>query len=180
VFRALQIVPLAAEPLGGAPSPELLDWLVSALAKSFGVPVRVRPKPFDIGFAADPDRNQYYSSAILARLAGTVENPGEVVLGVTALDLFVPVLTFVFGEAQLHGACALVSIHRLENQFYGLPSESRDLTARLLKEALHEIGHTQGLKHCHDWRCVMASAHAVERLDIKEAGYCAQCAGLIR
>ena len=47
---------------------------------------------------------------------------------------------------------------------------------RLAKEALHELGHTLGLRHCDDWRCAMASSHAVERLDLKEAQYCRQCA----
>jgi archaemetzincin len=98
------------------------------------------------------------------------------VLAVTEADLYVPVLTFVFGEAQLGGPRAIVSAHRLREEFYGLPRDEKKLDARLAKEALHELGHTLGLRHCDDWRCVMASSHAVERLDLKEAQYCRQCA----
>ncbi|MBI3470125.1 MAG: hypothetical protein HY013_02060, partial [Candidatus Solibacter usitatus] len=74
-------------------------------------------------------------------------------------------LTFVFGEAQLEGRCALVSFHRLREEFYGLPARPDLLGERLLKEAVHEVGHTFGLRHCGRWSCVMALTHAVERLD---------------
>jgi len=98
---------------------------------------------------------------------------------VTSLDLYVPVLTFVFGEAQLEGRCALVSLHRLREEFYGLPASNDLLHERLTKEAVHELGHTFGLRHCHDWRCVMASAHGVERLDVKTAEFCPTCRGVV-
>jgi archaemetzincin len=96
-------------------------------------------------------------------------------LGVTERDLFVPILTYVFGEAQLNGPCALVSVHRLHEEFYGLPKDSGRLLQRLFKESVHELGHTYGLHHCNDWRCAMASSHAVERLDLKEAEFCSGC-----
>ncbi|MGA2599921.1 MAG: hypothetical protein ABSH09_23365 [Bryobacteraceae bacterium] len=91
-------------------------------------------------------------------------------LGVASVDLFVPVLTFVFGEAQLEGNCAVVSHYRLAE-----PGRPELLMERLTKEAAHELGHTFGLRHCHDWNCVMSSSHAVERLDVKSADFCARC-----
>jgi archaemetzincin len=100
-------------------------------------------------------------------------------LAVTDCDLFVPILTFVFGEAQLQGGCALVSTHRLHEEFYGLETREELTRERLLKEAVHELGHTFGLRHCRDWRCAMASTHAVERLDLKEAAFCPACAGIV-
>ena len=84
-------------------------------------------------------------------------------------------LTFVFGEAQLDGNCAVVSTARLHEEFYGLPPRADLLRERLVKEAAHELGHTFGLRHCADWRCVMTSSHAVERLDVKDAEFCAAC-----
>ena len=96
-------------------------------------------------------------------------------LGVTLLDLFVPVLTFVFGEAQMNGPCGVVSVHRLAEEFYGLPADPEKLERRLLIEALHEMGHTFGLRHCRDWQCAMASTHSVERLDLKQPAFCASC-----
>jgi archaemetzincin len=94
---------------------------------------------------------------------------------VTDVDLYIPVLTFVFGEAQLGGRCALVSLHRLHEEFYGLPPSPELLRHRLVKESVHELGHVLGLRHCPDWRCVMASTHDVERIDLKGEEYCPSC-----
>jgi archaemetzincin len=93
----------------------------------------------------------------------------------TESDLFVPILTFVFGEAQFPGRAAIISAARLREEFYGLPPNTAKLDQRLLKEAVHEIGHTRGLAHCDDWRCVMVSSHRVERLDLKSAEFCSRC-----
>jgi archaemetzincin len=125
-------------------------------------------------FRAGPGRQQYDSTAIIQRLERAVD-PDARVLGVTASDLYVPVLTFVFGEAQLDGNCAVVSTARLKEEFYGLPPRPELLRERLVKEAAHELGHTFGLRHCADWRCVMTSSHAVERLDVKGAEFCRAC-----
>ncbi|MBI4429387.1 MAG: hypothetical protein HY562_09750, partial [Ignavibacteriales bacterium] len=97
------------------------------------------------------------------------------ILCITALDLFVPVLTFVFGEAQLDGSAAIVSSHRLDESFYGLPKNQEILEHRLLKEAVHELGHTYGLVHCHDYECVMHSSTSVEEIDVKGTTFCTRC-----
>jgi len=153
----------------------LLDELAAALARVFHVSCHVRTESLDAGFAFDRARNQYLSTAILQRLQALPCPEGARLMGITGLDLYVPVLTFVFGEAQLEGHCALVSLHRLREEFYGLPGSNDLLHERLTKEAVHELGHTFGLRHCDDWYCVMASTHAVERLDVKSAGFCPGC-----
>jgi archaemetzincin len=168
------------QPAGDGVELEFLDGLAAALAAAFRVSCHVREQTLDVSAAYDVIRGQYYSTAILEQLIPLAAgNPEIRLLGVTALDLFVPVLTFVFGEAQLEGRCALVSLHRLGEDFYGLPPNSEMLRQRTVKEALHEIGHTFGLRHCLDWRCVMASTHAVERLDLKSAAFCPACARVI-
>jgi archaemetzincin len=186
--RPIHLIPLCGNaapgsaangaPVNGAaraePRLDRLEQLAVALARTFGTPCRIRPATLDISFALDARRNQYYSTAVLDRLDRTGD-PDARVLGVTACDLFVPVLTFVFGEAQLDGKCAVVSMARLSDEFYGLPAREDLLRQRLVKEAGHELGHTFGLRHCADWRCVMASSHAVERLDVKGAAFCARC-----
>jgi archaemetzincin len=158
-----------AEPGLGA-----LEQLAVGLARTFQTACRVMPGSIDSSFALEPQRRQYHSTAILKRLERAAD-PDARVIGVTGLDLYVPVLTFVFGEAQLEGNCALVSIARLKDEFYGLPRRDDLLQERLLKEAVHELGHTFGLRHCANWQCVMASSHAVERLDIKGAEFCPVC-----
>jgi len=174
------VKPIHLIPLGNGtddtapPGLEQLEYLAAALARTFKTPCQIRPEPFDVAFAADPRRGQYYSTAILQEMERRAGG-GVRVLGVTSCDLYVPVLTFVFGEAQLDGGCALVSTARLREEFYGLPANEDILRGRLVKEAAHELGHTFGLRHCPEWSCVMASSHGVERLDIKRAEFCADC-----
>ena len=174
-MKPIDLVPLAnGDPAHGAPGLEALEQLANSLSQRFRTPCRIRPAPFDITFAADAARSQFYSTAILQRLEG-VAAPSTRILGVTSCDLYVPVLTFVFGEAQLEGSCAVVSTARLRQELYGLPESPPLLRERLLKEAVHELGHTFGLRHCSDWRCVMTSSHAAEWLDVKTADFCPAC-----
>jgi archaemetzincin len=157
----------------------ILDRLSARLARAFHVSCRVLTSPLDPAPAFDPGREQFYSTQLLLMLAA-LSPDGDQVLGVTEHDLYVPVLTFVFGEAQLAGRAAIVSLRRLREEFYGDPADEALLAERLAKEAVHEIGHTLGLRHCRDWRCAMASTHAVERLDLKQAAFCAECAARAR
>ncbi len=153
----------------------LLEKLAPRLAAVFQRPFEIHPQhSLDAALAFDPARRQYHSTRLLQAM-NTLTLNGRRLLGVTEHDLYVPILTYVFGEAQLSGPCALVSVHRLHEEFYGLPKDNNRLLQRLLKESLHELGHTFGLHHCPDWRCAMASTHIVERLDLKEPSFCPQC-----
>lgn len=175
-MRAIRVVPV------GAADRRLLGAVCNALAQTYATRCNVHDAPLDHAFAHHPERNQYHSTQILETLArehGTM----EVIVGVTPSDLFIPILTFVFGEAQLGGSCAVVSSHRLHEEFYGLPSNGALTVQRLCKVAIHEVGHTFGLTHCDDYQCVMAAAHAVEWIDLKGAELCGECramAGLMR
>lgn len=157
----------------------LLTNLAPALANTFGLRCEVISPALDPEFAFHGERQQYHSSEILASMQAVVRPHTWRVLGVTAVDLYIPILTFVFGEAQIGGPCAVVSLHRLRQEFYGLPSDGNLLQHRLLKEAVHEIGHTVNLSHCDDYRCAMAPSHAVEWIDLKESSLCSACHGRI-
>jgi archaemetzincin len=173
--KPIHLIPLSnGDRAHSTPGLDALEHLASHLARQFRTPCRIRPEPFDISFAEDAGRQQFHSTAILQRLE-RASDPDARILGVTTCDLYVPVLTFVFGEAQLDGNCAIVSTARLNEESYGMPKSEDLLRERLLKEAVHELGHTFGLRHCSDWRCVMTSSHAVERLDIKTADFCRAC-----
>lgn len=154
---------------------DLLPPLAARLERTFGAPVRQRPPGFDPECTYDPERGQYDSRALLTQLLRHAPEGDGRLLGVTAVDLFIPVLTFVFGEAQLDGRAAVVSCHRLDNTLYGLPADPRLLFERLVKESVHELGHTHALLHCPDDRCVMASSTYVEQIDLKGAEFCDRC-----
>ncbi len=179
-MKAIHLLAVAAStgnlsnPRGGV-TLEILDDLAAALARIFHLSCHVSDDPLPASFALDSARGQYLSTSILQRMESLSPDPEVALLGVTSLDLYVPILTFVFGEAQLNGRCALVSSCRLQEEFYGLPPNSLLHQNRLKKEAIHELGHTLGLKHCFDWRCVMASSHSVERIDLKEGEFCPAC-----
>lgn len=168
-MKRLQLLPI------GTVDAELLGWLGQALHDKFRMPAEILLPALDPGFALHAERQQYHSSEILANMQRYINNHTWRLLGVTQLDLYIPILTFVFGEAQMGGASAIVSYHRLQQQFYGLPNDVDLLANRLLIESIHELGHTLHLTHCHDHQCAMAPAHAVEWIDIKDSGFCEDC-----
>jgi archaemetzincin len=159
----------------GPIDPQLLEWLGQSLYEKFRVKAEILEPALDPAFALHTERQQYHSSEILAKMQRYITGNTWRLLGVTQLDLYIPILTFVFGEAQLGGTSAVVSYHRLQQQFYGLPEDMDLLANRLLVESVHELGHTLRLTHCHDYQCAMAPSHAVEWIDIKDSGFCESC-----
>jgi archaemetzincin len=158
---------------------EALDRVRRSVAAQFETPVKEVQLP-PVEFAYDPVRRQYQSIPVLEMLAGAVPEDARRLVGVTARDLFVPVLTFVFGQAQLGGPVAVVSLARLRQEFYGLPENREVFLERVVKEALHETGHTFGLVHCAELSCAMSLATNVRQIDRKRAGLCPSCEGLLR
>lgn len=153
----------------------LLKDLVLAIVETFHVSCRVLPFRLDPGFAYHGERQQYHTSEILHRMQSLVTTESWRLLGIAAVDLYIPILTFVFGEAQVGGPCAVVSSHRLQQEFYGLPPDAVLCRQRVLKEAIHELGHTLSLTHCEDYSCAMAPSYAVEWIDLKEGALCGGC-----
>jgi archaemetzincin len=123
--------------------------------------------------AFDPRRQQHSSTRILQWLVDRRPADAHKVLALTDVDLFIPILTFVFGEAQLEGAAAIVSTARLcTNQG---SANVRLLTTRLAKECVHELGHTFGLIHCDRRGCVMTRSVSVLDVDAKTVSFCEDC-----
>ena len=178
-MKAIELQPLAdAED-------DVLESLCSALQAAFGVSVRIRRATLSIDQFFEERRGQYNSTAILEHLnpspaashrdVASSSHDDIRVVGVTRHDLFIPILTYVFGEAPLGGNAAVVSYHRFRNELYGLVPDRTLVLERARKVAIHELGHCLGLVHCAVQNCVMHAASYVEELDLKGHEFCHSC-----
>ncbi|MGE5402340.1 MAG: archaemetzincin family Zn-dependent metalloprotease [Ignavibacteriales bacterium] len=153
----------------------LLKNLIREISEIFKDQVSVINLPLDAKTAFSKERGQYYSTQLIAdAIKLTPAYDGKVLLLVD-FDLYVPVFTYVFGEAQLNGKHSIVSICRLHEEFYSGHTNDKLLSERTAKEVLHELGHNMGLIHCKNWDCVMHSSQGIEEIDIKGSFYCETC-----
>jgi len=137
----------------------------------------IMPIPQD---AYSSTRKQHNSSRILASMSDLVEDRNtEHVLGITDVDLYVPNLNFVFGEAECPGRFAIISLSRLKPEFSGQPPNRTLFHERSVKEAIHELGHTLGLHHCRYAKCVMFFSNSLLDTDRKGSTFCEKCYPLI-
>ena len=160
----------------GADSGYSLDVLKESIGSRFPWFRVERTNPLtNVDEAYYPQRKQYHSTRILALLEKQVEHlPVAKVLGVADFDLFVPGMNFVFGEARFPGRVGIISTHRLKPQS---PVESQLLHDRVTKEAVHEIGHMLGFKHCENPLCVMHFSEGILDTDRKLAEFCEELQG---
>ena len=154
---------------------EILHWLQADLGALFGGVVSIGLDLVLPEYAFNQYKNRYFSSPIADRIA---ENPAyrafRRVLGVIEADLYIPGSEFVFGDAS--GRAAVVSTVRLRPEFYGMGADAGLLRKRALTAAAHELGHTYGLFHCANGRCVMSYSRDVAHMDAKGPQFCVPCA----
>jgi len=127
--------------------------------------------------AYDRSREQYNADSILQRIhnyAG-IKRAFDRILGIVDVDIFSAEMNFVFGKAECPGKAALISLWRLKPEFYGKPSNFELFVERSTKEAVHEIGHTFGLKHCVNPFCVMYFSNSIFETDRKQSLFCNVC-----
>jgi archaemetzincin len=160
-------------------STPLLDRISKDLMRVFGFSVEIVPLLDDLGFAFDPQRRQYHSTLILEVLDRKVPPEALKILGVTRQDLFIPILTHVYGEAQLGGRASIISLNRLKEGL-GSGGPVEEYHSRVVKEAVHELGHTFNLRHCKDPGCIMHYCHSVADVDRKSDRLCRYCSTLLK
>lgn len=154
----------------------ILDTLEDHLEKTFKCQVE-KGESLDLPEEAyDSNRNQYFSPSILEKLRQALKPAKpEKILAISDVDLYVEGLNFVFGEAELGGHFAIISLARLHQSFYGFPENKTLFLERAKKEAVHELGHTFGLRHCHDSECVMHFSNSLQDTDRKRTSFCSRC-----
>jgi archaemetzincin len=162
----------------GSQDPCILSLVRREIGNLFGYKTEIIPLLENIDFAIDVDRNQYYSTKVLERLAEKAPPNTIKVLAITANDLFIPILTHVFGEAQLGGKASIISTYRLTKD---LPSMdvNKALEKRIVKESIHELGHTFKLRHCKDNHCIMHYSRSLNDVDQKSNQFCRYCRRLL-
>ncbi|GIU79780.1 MAG: archemetzincin [Bryobacteraceae bacterium] len=164
--------------------PALPQGVIPAMAAALEscLPVRVAGlKPLQApADAFDAKRGQWSAPALLENILASLPDGIPKALGVTGSDLFIPMLSFVYGQAQLKGRAGVVSVARLRQEYYGLPPNSALLLERARKEAVHEAGHLLGLVHCSSPGCVMRLSVQVGQIDLKGEAPCPACAARLR
>jgi archaemetzincin len=159
------------QPYNGCDN-NIIDEIAKRLMNTINIDVKILPSIEEPVYAFDPVRNQYHSTKILSYIVGNHNNSALRTIGIIGVDLFIPILTYVFGEAQLDGKAAIVSGARLKQEYYGLKPDKKLYIERLFKEVMHELGHTFGLTHCELPHCVMHLSNNVAGIDKKTSNFC--------
>jgi len=167
---------IVIHPFGEIDRP-VLEAVRAAVKRSFGIETAVGEELDVPPQAYSPKRRQYLSTEFLNRLAARPRADTGARLGVTGVDLFVPELNFVFGEASRAERVAVFSVARLDPRAYGGPEDETKLLRRAETEAVHELGHVFGLGHCTSPRCVMWFSNTLSETDRKGSDFCPRCAG---
>jgi len=159
----------------GTIDPDILEGISKTIAKMLPWSVKTGKEIELPEESYNSLRRQYNSSKILRKMKALRTGKSELILGVTGVDLFVPELNFVFGEADPYSGVVIISLSRLRQEFYGLQPDRKLFHERAVKEAIHELGHACGLDHCDSPYCVMYFSNSISDTDRKGPGFCRLC-----
>ena len=159
---------------------ELLEQISHDVENEFLIPVKLKEGHLDLSEFYNSSRGQYDGNRILKELDATYASANSKTIGLFNVDLFIPILTYIFGQACLNGRAGIASLYRLSNERYGITKENKVLSDRFRKEVIHELGHTFGLIHCFNPACVMRSSTYVEDIDQKKHFLCRSCREKLR
>jgi len=154
---------------------DILEKTAEAVIQEYHCTVNLKDGHLDLSEFYDSARRQYNGNALLKQIDCMSFPETSKTIGIFNVDLFIPILTFIFGQAFLGGETGIASLYRLNNEMYGMDVNNQLLLERFKKEVIHELGHTFGLIHCMNPRCVMRSSNYVEDIDQKEQHLCLSC-----
>lgn len=153
----------------------LPEKVVDEVSNQFFRPVSIKEGHLDLSNFYYPPRNQYDANKLLKEIDIMYGGDNRKTLGIFNVDLFIPILTYIFGQAYLNGRTGIASMYRLSNERYGIKRDDEILISRFRKEIIHELGHCFGLIHCQNPTCVMRSSTYVEDIDQKDYQLCSKC-----
>lgn len=159
----------------GAMDPVIPAKISQAIQQVFGLETETMSLLDNTEFAYNPVRGQYFSTLIIEKLTELAPARAYKILALCEIDLFIPILTYVYGEAQLSGKSCIVSLFRLKNRDSTISTREKAFVKRAIKETIHELGHTFGLRHCTDQACLMHYCRSIDDVDRKSDQFCRYC-----
>ena len=152
-----------------------LEEIAEEVAKEFHCAVNIEISNINLDEFYDSARRQYDANRLVKKIDSLFPFQYLKKIGLFRVDLFIPILTYIFGQAILKGNTGIASLYRLKNEQYGMKKDEALLLDRFKKVIIHELGHTFGLIHCHVPDCVMRSSTYVEEIDQKKRQFCKKC-----
>lgn len=152
-----------------------LSKIAEKITEIFLLPVVIEEKYIELSGFYDPARRQYDANKLLKEIDISSSPDSIKTIGVFHVDIFIPIFTYIFGQAFLNGRTGIASLYRLKNELYGIEPDNDLLLERFSKVIVHELGHAFGLIHCHTPSCVMLSSTYMEDIDQKELKLCNKC-----
>ena len=154
---------------------DFLEIIAEDVSREFFFPVKIKEGHLDLSDFHDFARRQYNGNNLLKEVDTKFSADSLKTIGLFSVDLFIPILTYIFGQAYLEGRTGIASLYRFSNERYGMKKDDDIMLDRFKKEVIHELGHTFGLIHCHVPTCVMRSSTYVEDIDQKSVSLCPKC-----
>ena len=176
---------IIVQPILFQPDKGISSSLEKALSEEFNAFSIVTAQPIkqiSEQLLFDNQRKQWKSNDILQWLSDkynklSSKSRTTKILAICDFDAYSGTLNFVFGQAHLDGSISAIYLPRLRQEFYGLKPDNSLFYQRISKEAVHELGHSFGLGHCKNKKCVMHFSNSLSDTDIKTSNLCNVCKG---
>ena len=177
----MMIMQIILQPILFQPSKDIISPLEKILSEEFNASIVTASPIKEISDQLfDKQRKQWKSNHILQWILYMYKpSKSRKILAICDFDAYSGHLNFVFGEAYVEGSISAIYLPRLRQEFYGLKPDESLFYQRIVKEAVHELGHGFGLNHCKNIKCVMHFSNSLSDTDIKSNHFCIVCKGLI-